>query len=47
MTNLYDKQNQKIVIEEPLPRKRITILGFRLLPILIIFVLAVLLMKLF
>lgn len=47
MTKLYDKQDQRIVIEDPLPRKRITILGFRLLPILIIFALAVLLMKLF
>lgn len=47
MTNLDDMQDQRIVIEDPLPRKRITILGFRLLAILIIFALAMLLMKLF
>ena len=47
MTNLDGKQDQRIVIEEPLPQKHTTIFGWRLLPILIIFTLIVLLMKLF
>lgn len=46
MTNSNHKQDKGTAIEEPLHQKHITILGWRLLPIVFLFALVVLLMKL-
>jgi len=47
MTKSNNKENQDIAIEEPLPKKQITVYGMRLLPLLIVFMVMILLINLF
>lgn len=47
MTKSDNNEKQEIAIEEPLPKKHITVYGIRLLPLLIVFMVMILLINLF